>query len=199
MKKVFKTLFVLMCGLVMTTSFLSCGSDDKDDNTNQPPTPEFKGIGAIYTISVTEQMAKLCDYTVTYYAKNNVLANEKMTWKIENGVATWEKEVSSIVMPATFGVKISLKIKDDAQLSGVTINNFNFEKTVLYMEGITTDEKMVWKKTYDFSNGLGKVGCTGEKLDSYIATIENKNNGTMLNQSYSIDKTGSIVSSGAIE
>lgn len=53
MKKVFKTMFVLMCGLVMATAFVACGSDDDDKDSVKTFTYE---ITTDYNFSYEEQL-----------------------------------------------------------------------------------------------------------------------------------------------
>ena len=68
MKKMMMTLAAVLCCAMTTTVFTACGSDGDDNNTT-----EIKGIAARYLFSVDEQMAQLCDYTMTYYGINGVL------------------------------------------------------------------------------------------------------------------------------
>lgn len=121
MKKMMITMAAVLCCWVTMTVFTACGSDDDNDNT--PKTAEIKGIGAHYTFSVTEQMSQLCDYTITYYGISGKLETEKATWTVKDGLATWEKTVSNTVIPATFGLKVSAKVKSDAVLEGVMVDN----------------------------------------------------------------------------
>ena len=118
--KFFLAALTVMCA--MTIVLTACGSDNDDDN-NTPKTAEVKGIGAHYTFSVTEQMSQLCDYTITYYGISGKLETEKATWTVKDGLATWEKTVSNTVIPATFGLKVSAKVKSDAVLEGVMVDN----------------------------------------------------------------------------
>ncbi|MBQ9362744.1 MAG: hypothetical protein IJT97_04900 [Bacteroidaceae bacterium] len=74
----------------ITTVFTACGDEDDDNNT-----AEIKGIAARYLFSVDEQMAQLCDYTMTYYGINGELTTEQATWTMKDGTATWMKDVSS--------------------------------------------------------------------------------------------------------
>lgn len=93
MKKILMALAAVLCCAMTTTVFDACGSDD--DENNSPNTMEIKGIAARYLFSVDEQMAQLCDYTMTYYGINGELTTEQATWTAKDGTATWIKDVAS--------------------------------------------------------------------------------------------------------
>ena len=195
MKKIIMTLAAALCCAMTTIVFTACGDDDDENNT--PDTKEIKGIAARYLFSVDEQMAQLCDYTMTYYGINGELTTEQATWTTKDGTATWMKDVSSTQLPATFGLKVSVKVKEDAQLEGVRISNiFPFSK-LLYVEGITTKAEKDWGKTVDFTSASNHANTTGEKLAAYIEAWER--HGGVLNKTYTFDKDGNQVSSGSIE
>ena len=193
MKKILMTLAAVLCCTMTTTVFTACGDDD-DDNT--PKSSEILGIGGIYLISVDEKMAQLCDYTMTYYANDNQLTTEKATWTIKDGKATWQKQANSIVLPATFGVKINVKLKEGAQLADVHIDNVNLINPEVYLEGITKDGKKAWGKTVQFGEGISHMDTSGEKLPQLIELWESR--GGMLNVSFTFDKDGNQIGSGAI-
>jgi hypothetical protein len=193
--KFFLAALTVMCA--MTTVLTACGSDNDDDN-NTPRTAEVKGIGAHYTFSVTEQMSQLCDYTITYYGIGGKLETEKVTWAVTNGVATWEKTVSNTTFPATFGIKVSVSVKSDAQLEGVKVDNVYPLNVEMYLEGITTDGKKAWSKTVDLRAGVtNHVSPSGEKLQSFLDAMEN--HGGMVNKYYTLDKDGNEIASGTME
>ena len=193
MKKMMMTLAAVLCCAMTTTVFTACGSDG-DDNNN---TTEIKGIAARYLFSVDEQMAQLCDYTMTYYGINGELTTEQATWTTKDGTATWMKDVSSTQLPATFGLKVSVKVKEGAQLEGVRINNIYPVSKLLYIEGITTKAEKAWGKTVDFSSATTHANTTGEKLAAYTEAWER--HGGVLNKTFTFDKDGNQISSGSIE
>ena len=198
MKKIIMTLAAVLCCAMTTTVFTACGSDDDDNDNNMPKTAEIKGLGAVYFISVTEQMSQLCDYTITYYGIDGKLESEAPTWTAKNGVATWKKTVSSTTIPATFGMKVSAKVKSDAQLEGVKVDNVYPLNVEMYLEGITTDGKKAWSKTVDLRAGVtNHVSPSGEKLQSFLDAMEN--HGGMVNKYYTFDKDGKQLSYGSIE
>ena len=198
MKKFFMTLAAVLCCAMTTTVFTACGSDDDENDNNTPKTVEIKGIGAHYTFSVTEQMSQLCDYTITYYGIDGKLETEMATWTAKNGVATWEKNVSSIVLPSTFGMKVSAKVKSDAQLEGVKVDNVYPLSEMLFVEGITIDAKPAWEKTIDFRAGVtAHANTSGEKLQALLDAMEK--HGGMVNKYYTFDKDGNQIATGSIE
>lgn len=194
-----KKFFYLMAMAIVATAFtVSCGSDDDDDNNALPQKSEIKGLVGCYIISVTQQMAQLCDYTMTYYDINGKLTTEQATWTTSNGIATWTKDVSSTVIPATFGIKVNVKVKDNAQLDDIHIDNIQPVTKVLYLQGVTTDGKKAW----DTEVALGAEAVTttdtsGKKLPEYIARWEQR--GGIINKTYTFDKDGNQISSGKIE
>lgn len=193
--KFFLAALTVMCA--MTTVLTACGSDNDDDN-NTPRTAEVKGIGAHYTFSVTEQMSQLCDYTITYYGIGGKLETEKVTWAVTNGVATWEKTVSNTTFPATFGIKVSVSVKSDAQLEGVKVDNVYPVTEKLFVEGITTEGKPAWEKTIYFNGNVTSHGSTsGEKLQAYLDVMEGR--GGMVNKTYTFDKDGNEIATASIE
>ena len=183
---------VLCCAMTMTV-FTACSSDD--DNT--PKEPEIKGIGAVYFLSVTEQMSQLCDYTITYYGVGGKLETETATWSVNNGVATWEKMVTSTIMPATFGIKVSANVKASAQLEGVKVENIYPITEKMYVEGITTDGKTAWEKNVPFHSGQRHGSISGAKLQASLDAMEN--HGGMVNKCYTYDKDGREITSGSIQ
>jgi hypothetical protein len=193
--KFFLAALTVMCA--MTTVLTACGSDNDDDN-NTPRTAEVKGIGAHYTFSVTEQMSQLCDYTITYYGIGGKLETEKVTWAVTNGVATWEKTVSNTTFPATFGIKVSVSVKSDAQLEGVKVDNVYPVTEKLFVEGVTTEGKPAWEKTIYFNGNATSHGSTsGEKLQAYLDVMEGR--GGMVNKCYTFDKEGNEIATASIE
>ena len=193
--KFFLAALAVMCA--MTTVLTACGSDNNDDN-NTPRTAEVKGIGAHYTFSVTEQMSQLCDYTITYYGIGGKLETEKVTWAVTNGVATWEKTVSNTTFPATFGIKVSVSVKSDAQLEGVKVDNVYPVTEKLFVEGVTTEGKPAWEKTIFFNGNVSTHASTsGDKLNAFFEAMEN--HGGMVNKTYTFDKDGNEIATASIE
>jgi hypothetical protein len=194
MRKFLMTLAAVLCCAMTTTVFTACSSDD--DNT--PKEPEIKGIGAAYIFSVTEQMSQLCDYTITYYGIGGKLETETATWSVKDGVATWEKVVSSTVIPATFGIKVSANVKASAQLEGVKVDNIYPVTEKMYVEGITTDGKTAWEETVFFNGGATSHGnASGEKLQTLLDAMNNR--GGMVNKTYTYDKDGKEIATGSIQ
>lgn len=197
MKKYFMTIAAVLCCAMTTMVVSACGGDD-EDNDNTPNKVELKGIGAHYTFSVTEQMSQLCDYTITYYGTSGKLETEKATWTVANGVATWEKTVGDTNIPATFGMKVSAKVKSDAQLEGVKITNVYPVTEKMFVEGITIEAKPVWEKTIYFNGNVTNHGSSsGEKLQTLLDVMDKR--GGMVNKYYTFDKDGNEIVSGKME
>ena len=191
------TLAAVLCCAMTTTVFTACSSSD-DDNDNTPKPAEIMGIGAHYTFSVTEQMSQLCDYTITYYGISGKLETEKATWTVEDGVATWEKTVSNTTIPATFGIRVRVRVKDGAQLEGVKVDNVYPVTQKMFVEGVTTEAKPAWEKTVYFNgNVTSHASTSGEKLQAYLDVIDER--GGMVNKTYTFDKEGNEIASGSIE
>ena len=197
MKKIMMTLAAVLCCAMTTTVFTACGSDDDDNNTPKTPEIEIKGIGAHYTFSVTEQMSQLCDYTITYYDINGKMTTEKAAWTVKDGVATWEKNVSNTTIPATFGLKVSAKVKDGTQINDTKVEEIYPLAEKMYVEGITTDAKTAWEKTVYFRSGTVHGNTTVEKLQSFLDAMDN--HGGMVNKYYTFDKDGNEIASGTME
>ena len=188
----------VLCCAMTTTVFTSCGSEEEEEQQPQTDKQEILGIGARYIIKFSEQMTQYCDFTITYYANDNQLTTEKMVWTIKDSEATWQKDVSSINLPATFGVKVNAKVKEGVQLDGVRINEIHPTYKVLYVEGITKDGQKAWGNTVDLSAGVSTHGgSTGEKLPAYIEQWEKK--GGVINMAYTFDKDGKQLGTGKIE
>lgn len=190
-------LAVILCCAMTTTVFTACGSDDSDDNTPKPI--EMIGSECLYTIKVSEQMTELCDYSLTYYGKNNELVREPLVeWSIKDRVATWQKKVSSTVFPISYGAKLTVKIKDNAQLEGVRIEQICPYQRSIYVEGITADGKVAWDRTRDIIGASGSSwGSKGEILPDYIDEWEKS--GGLLNGFVTFDAASNTISTGRFE
>lgn len=197
MKKNLMTLAAVLCCVLINPLFTSCTKAGGDDN-NTPGTVEIKGIGARYLVGVTEQMAQLCDYTITYYGINGQLTTEQATWTVKDGTAKWTKDVSNTRFPGIFGLKVSVRVKEGAQLEGVKIDNIYPVSSLLYVQGITTDAQMAWEKTVSLTGGASTHASTSaEKLAAYTEAWER--HGGVLNMTYTFDKDGRQISTGSIE
>ena len=201
MKKFMMTLAAVLCCTMTTFVFTSCGSDDKEEEQQQPASQEILGIGARYLIKVTRQMTEYCDYTATYYSKDNELTTEKMEWTFKDAndtIATWVKDANSVKLPATFGVKVQVALKEGVQLEGVKIKNMFPTTKLLYVQGITKDRQIAWEKTLDLGAGVSSHGgVSGEKL--HIAIEEFEQHGGVVNYFCTLDKDGNKVDSGKIQ
>jgi hypothetical protein len=192
MKKFLLAVLTMMCAMTVTTAFTACGDDDDGDKGVTPQTVEIQSIDATYSVIVTEQMAQLCDYTVTYYNKDNELSTETVTWKIENGQALWTKTTNSTKIPAKFGLKLIAKVKEGVQLDDVYVNNVNPIGNSLHVQGISKDNKTMWYKNIDlFFYTSSIVSSKGVNLEKTLEIVYN-NFGGLINGSFSIDKDGNV-------
>ena len=114
---------------------------------------------------------------------------EAVTFTVNNDVAIWQKDVSSINLPAIFGLKLTATVKNDAQLDDVSISNIYPTAQNIYVEGISKDGKKLWSKNIDpRHNTSASTSTTGAKLVEYLSVINI--HGGFLNASFSVDKDG---------
>ncbi|MBO4801346.1 MAG: hypothetical protein J5545_05710 [Bacteroidaceae bacterium] len=199
MKKYLLTLAAVLCCAMTTTVFTACGSDDDDNGDNTPKKPEVLGIGAVYNIAVTKQMTDYCDYTMTYYGEDNKLITESpVKWTIKDATAVWEKQVTNLTIPSTFGVRLTAKIKEGAQLDSVNITNVCPVSNYAYVTCLSKDRQTIWAQTVSFTPGNShSIPSKGSKLQAYLeAFVEER--GGLLNLSYTFDKDGKSTT-GAIK
>ena len=94
-------------------------------------------------------------------------------------------------------MKISVKLKDGAQLADIHIDNVNLIDHEVYLEGITKDGKKAWGKTVKLGGTTGHMDTSGEKLPQLIELWDSR--GGILNASFTFDKDGNQIGSGVIE
>lgn len=133
-KKLFRAFAVLAAVSLVSLSFTSCGGDDDggDDGegggTSTVQTP--KSAMAAYNFEVSSDMLEVLDITISYIDKGEI-KSEKMT-KVK-----WSHIANGLELPATFGYKIHMKVKDNANFSKTS---YDFTTKVYSMEIAVYDQ-----------------------------------------------------------
>ena len=135
-KKLFRAFAVLAAVSLVSLSFTSCGGDDDggDDGegggTSTVQTP--KSAMAAYNFEVSADMLEVLDITISYIDKGEI-KSEKMT------NVKWGHVANGLELPATFGYKIHMKVKDNANFSKSSYNfirnTYSMEIVVYYQNG----------------------------------------------------------------
>lgn len=195
MKKFFMGATAFFCMIISSVALTACGGDNNEPEVK--PQTSILGVAASYTVSVPEQMANLCDYTVTYYGIDNKLTTEAASWTTSNGTSTWKKTVNSIIFPTKFGLKLTAKLKDGADTVNVVIKNAYPTLATISLQSINQDATLAWGKPVDMINGSKHMALAGSKLAAWLETVNNR--GGIINSSYGFDKEGNSTSLDKIE
>ena len=198
MKKILMTLAAVFCCAMTTTVFTACGSDS-DDSSDPPAALEFMGVATRYYIVVDSMMTELCDYTLTYYGEDNKLVTEQMKWTYDKSVkgCSWTKDVTSIVMPAIVGAKMTVKLKEGAQLEGKRVGNYRPIVKRMYVTGLNKDRSTAFERLLDIGETSISFGGSAEKIPAQIELWEQHNG--VINSSYIINQNSAVTSNGKIE
>ena len=105
-KKLFITFAVFAAVSLVSFSFTSCGSEDDDPVKGQTP----KSAMALYQFEASQDMIDLLDITISYVDKGEIHTETMTSTK-------WTATANGLVLPATFGYKIHMKVKDNADFS----------------------------------------------------------------------------------
>ena len=104
--------------------FTACGSDS-DDSPNPAEDKTRDKVAMDFTFDVTGDMLKYCDVTITSKKGDQVMGEVKLTDQSVVQVAGYEGLYSHTVtlaansLPATFSFSRTVKMKDNADLTGV--------------------------------------------------------------------------------
>lgn len=104
--------------------FTACGSDS-DDSPNPAEDKTRDKVAMDFSFDVTEDMLKYCDVTITSKKGDQVMGEVKLTDQSVVQVAGYEGLYSHTVtlaansLPATFTFSRTVKMKDNADLTGV--------------------------------------------------------------------------------
>ena len=182
------------CCMMMTAAVTtSCGDDDSNDS----PVNEVKNIETVYQLRVTEQMAEYCKYTVTYYGDNNELKTEEISF--DAGPGYWEKKVSSSVIPAKVGMRVSATVRPDVHLDEtVEIHEVCPLSCIGEVYGYDGDKQIKWQRSADLIIAGMSFGIKGNALAETLAIFD-RDKGGLINHSYSFDKLGKSTSLGKIK
>ena len=109
-KKLFRPFAVLAAVSLVSFSFTSCGDDEEEGGDTPAEGKNPKSAMASYKFEASQDMIDLLDITISYVDKGEI-KTEKMT------STTWSATAKGDVLPATFGYKIHMKVKDNADFS----------------------------------------------------------------------------------
>ena len=109
--------------------FTACGSDDSPSNPAEDKTRDK--VAMDFSFDVTGDMLKYCDVTITSKKGDQVIGEVKLTDQSVVQVAGYEGLYSHTVtlaansLPATFTFSRTVKMKDNADLTGVESVRFS--------------------------------------------------------------------------
>ena len=109
-KKLFRSFAVLAAVSLVSFSFTSCGDDEEEGGDTPADVQNPKSAMAFYEFGASQDMVDVLDITISY-VDNGEIKTEKMT------STTWSATAKGDVLPATFGYKIHMKVKDNADFS----------------------------------------------------------------------------------
>ncbi|MGN1375522.1 MAG: hypothetical protein ACI4V5_03095 [Prevotella sp.] len=174
-KKLFRAFAVLTAVSLVSFSFTSCGGDDDGSDggegggTSTVQTP--KSAMAAYNFEVSADMLEVLDITISYIDKGEI-KTEKMT------NVKWSYIANGLELPATFGYKIHMKVKDNANFSKAS---YDFITKTYSMEIAVYDQN--GKKIETLGTGAssasegGFTGITETQIRNAYADREYINSG----------------------
>ncbi len=148
MKK-FTNLMVVMLTVFFAGSFMACSNDDDKEKDKDTLKADVK-----YKYTISEDLLKVADFTVTYYDKNGVKQETQMTDTI------WNMEFEAEELPVTLGYKIASKPKENLQLDKESYTASS-SKTICIVVG---DEVM------ESSFNGGVEGIHKERMEAYLSS-----------------------------
>lgn len=105
----FKTFAAVAAVCVLPFAFTACGDDEGGDEP-LPAVQTPKSAMAAYNFEVSTDMLEVLDITISFIDKG-VVKSEKMT------SSKWGYVANGLMLPATFGYKVHMKVKDNASFS----------------------------------------------------------------------------------
>ena len=180
MKKIFKTMFVLMCGFVMASSFVACGSDDDNSNSNEQQsgggeetTVVDKNVAKVtvaYKYVTTEDLLKIFDMKMEFV--------DPLTGKAQAEMITstsWSKSYQP-KLPFVTGMRLTTTLKE-----GVTLESIRNTPEYTVLDPILEYEVIAYNVKgqilFEGNSGGGgePVKATGEKVAlGYEKNVFNK-------------------------
>ena len=167
----FRAAMVAICGITMTF-FMGCKGWYNTPNDNTKPSDntektDEKPVSAetSYSFSTNDQMVDLFYITFEYYDENGKV----QSFTMERGKeATWGKQVKTTKFPAKLGMRITMKMRGDADRS--KYNSIKIDYTASYTSigknaaGRSVGEYYKNSKSLEQDLALNKVN---EWLESY--------------------------------
>jgi len=170
MKHNLLTLAATICAAAMLTA---CNSDD-----NKTDEPEATPSAAVmqYNLTVSDDMLAAFDMTIEYYDTDGAVQNESMT------ETKWSKNVKA-KLPATHGLRLSAKMKNDAKIDNETPFAISYSYSInSYV--IAADDSKTGKDMVD--NNSTNLTIKGEKVSEWL---DKKTNG-ILSLFYTFNEKG---------
>lgn len=131
----FKAFAAVAAVCVLPFAFTACGDDEGGDEP-QPTVQTPKSAMAAYNFEVSADMLEVLDITISYIDKG-----EKKSEKMTN--TKWGHVANGLVLPATFGYKVHMKVKDNASFSkssyDFSIKTYSTEYAVYDQDGKRID------------------------------------------------------------
>ena len=126
MKKIFKTMSVLMCGLVMTTGFAACSNNDDDDEnkpkeeqqqpadqSDEPIASKVTKITAYYEFKTSEDLLSIFNMKMEYV---DPVTGERKSEPITQ--TFWSKSFEP-KLPFATGMNLTTTLKDGVDLETI--------------------------------------------------------------------------------
>ena len=128
---------MLIAAACCMSLFTACGSDS-DDSPNPAEDKTRDKVAMDFTFDVTGDMLKYCDVTITSKKGDQVMGEVKLTDQSVVQVAGYQDLYSHTVtlvansLPATFSFSRTVKMKDNADLTGVESVRYSTSQSYKY-------------------------------------------------------------------
>lgn len=192
MKKILKTISLLMCGFVLTTGFTACGDDDENyqKNSNIPTKTSMD-----CTLKVDAEALNSFDFFVSYYDDNGKVQTEQMVWKdsktnlevinLSKPAKEWKKTVTITKLPSTLGLLFEVKPKAGIDTNAGYNWLWGYNMILMAMNangGVITDKMWGHENIFTIPEGM-------------FEEIFNNGRGGLLNEIYTFQSNGAITTS----
>ena len=109
-RQLFKTISAFAIVAILFTPFTSCGDDDNNGGEDPAKVQTPKSAMALYQFEASQDMIDLLDITISYVDKGEIKTETMKTTK-------WTATANGLVLPATFGYRVHMSVKDNADFS----------------------------------------------------------------------------------
>ena len=131
-KKIFRTFAVMAATSILSFSFTSCGGDYEDGGDDPAKVQTPKSAMALYQFEASQDMIDLLDITISYVDKGEIKTETMKTKK-------WTATANGLVLPATFGYRVHMSVKDNADFSkgsfDLTVKTYSTQYAVYDQDG----------------------------------------------------------------